>query len=216
LEVVENTNLPLIQENTPARAVETTKIEIDAAVEADIKQAIHDTLPTAVGRRNRQVFEFARALKAIPRLADADPDDLKAAVRNWHQVALLRQVIGTEPFEETWIDFLKSWPKVKFPRGEEPMTAILEKAKANPLPPAASRYDHAGLRLLVALCHELQRVSGQGEFFLSCRTAGKLLGVNHVTAARYLFLLAHDGIVEAVEKSDRARRRATRYRYRAD
>jgi DNA-binding transcriptional regulator YhcF (GntR family) len=54
------------------------------------------------------------------------------------------------------------------------------------------------------------RVSWQGEFFLSCRTAGKLLGVNHVTAARYLFLLAHDGIVEAVEKSDRTRRRATR------
>jgi hypothetical protein len=42
------------------------------------------------------------------------------------------------------------------------------------------------------------------------------LGVNHVTAARYLFLLTHDGIVEGVEKSDRARRRATRYRYMAD
>jgi DNA-binding transcriptional regulator YhcF (GntR family) len=59
-------------------------------------------------------------------------------------------------------------------------------------------------------------VSGQGEFILSCRTADKLLGVNHITAARYLFLLAHDGIVEAVEKSDQTRRRATRYRYRAD
>jgi hypothetical protein len=42
------------------------------------------------------------------------------------------------------------------------------------------------------------------------------LSVDHTTAARYLFLLAHDGIVEPVEKADRARRRATRYRYRTD
>jgi hypothetical protein len=215
-DVVENANTLSFSENTPACAVEVAETKIGAAVEADVKQAILDTLPAAAGRRNRQVFEFARALKAIPRLADAAPDDLKTVVRNWHQVALLKQVIGTEPFEETWIDFLKSWPKVKFPRGQEPMTAILEKAKTNPLPPAAGRYDHDGLRLLVAVCRELQHVSGEQEFFLSCRTAGKLLGVDHSTAARYLFLLAHDGIVEAVEKSDRARRRATRYRYRAD
>jgi hypothetical protein len=49
---------------------------------------------------------------------------------------------------------------------------------------------HDGLRLLIAVCRELQRVSGEREFLLSCRTAGNLLGVNHVTAARYLFLLA--------------------------
>jgi Fic family protein len=61
-----------------------------------------------------------------------------------------------------------------------------------------------------------RRLSGEQEFFLSCRTAGKLLGVDHSTAACYLFLLAHDGILEPVEKADRARRRATRYRYRAD
>jgi hypothetical protein len=155
-------------------------------------------------------------LKAIPRLADAEPDDLKTALWQWHQLALLKQVIGTEPFEETWIDFLKSWPKIKFPRGQEPMTAILEKAKTAPLPHAAMRYDLDALRLLVAVCRELQHVSGEGEFFLSCRTAGKLLGVDHSTAARYLFLLAHDGIVEAVEKGDRTRCRATCYRYRAD
>jgi hypothetical protein len=66
-------------------------------------------------------------------------------------------------------------------------TTSSKRRKQIPLRPAAHRYDYNGLRLLVAVCRELQRVSGQGEFFLSCRTAGKLLGVNHVTAARYLF-----------------------------
>ena len=38
-------------------------------------------------------------------------------------------MIGTEPFEETWIDFLLAWPKVKFPKGEEPITKVFERAK---------------------------------------------------------------------------------------
>jgi hypothetical protein len=214
--VEENSTPPIPPKENTTPVVEVAETKIGAAVEADIKKAILETLPAAVGRRNRQVFEYARALKAIPRLADAEADDLKTFLRQWHQLALLKNVIGTEPFEETWIDFLQAWPKVKFPRGQEPMTAILEKAKTNPFPPAVDRYQPDGLRLLVAVCRELQRVSGEGEFFLSCRTAGKLLGVNYVTAARYLYLLAHDGIVEAVEKGDRARRRATRYRYRAE
>jgi hypothetical protein len=33
---------------------------------------------------------------------------------------------------------------------------------------------------------------------------------------RWLFLLAHDGVVEEVEKGDRANRRASRYRYRGE
>jgi len=48
------------------------------------------------------------------------------------------------------------------------------------------------------------------------RTAGKLLEVDHVTAWRWLFLLTHDGVVEEVEKGDRTKRRASRYRYCGD
>ena len=66
----------------------------------------------------------------------------------------------------------------------------------------------------MALCRELQQVSGDKPFFLACRSAGKLLGVDHTMAWRWLFLLAHAGIVEEVEKGNHARRRASRYRYR--
>ena len=68
--------------------------------------------------------------------------------------------------------------------------------------------------LLVAVCRELQRASGDKPFFLACRTTGRLLGVDHTTAWRWLFLLTHKGIIEEVEKGDRAKRRASRYRYR--
>ena len=84
------------------------------------------------------------------------------------------------------------------------------------MPQAAMRYEQDGLRLLVALCRELQRVSGDKPSFLACRTAGGLLGVKHVTAWRWLFALAQDKILSEVEKGDRARRRASRFRYLGD
>ena len=128
------------------------------------------------------MFELARALKGIPALADAPAENLGPYVRRWHTLGVEKGVIGTEPFEETRIDFLIAWPKVKFPKGAEPMTKVFELAKRAPTPQAALRYEQDGLRLLVALCRELQRASGDKPFFLACRTAGGLLGVKHVTA----------------------------------
>jgi len=190
----------------------TTTTSFDAVVAT----AILESLPSSVGKRNRQVFELARALKAIPTLADAPVDTLEPYVRRWHTLGVQKGVIGTEPFEETWIDFIISWPKVKFPKGAEPMAKLFELAKGSPMPQAALRYEQDGLQLLVTLCRELQKVSGAKPFFLGCRTAGSLLGVKHVTAWRWLILLANDKIVEEVEKGDRAQRRATRFRYLGD
>ena len=96
------------------------------------------------------------------------------------------------------------------------MTKVFELAKQAATPQSALRYEQDGLRLLVALCRELQRTSGDKTFFLACRTAGDLLGVAHVTAWRWLILLTHDKIVAEVEKGDRAHRRASRYRYQGD
>ena len=62
---------------------------------------IVESLPAAMGQRNRQVFELARALKAIPALADAPADSLQPYVRRWHTMGVAKQVIKTEPFEET-------------------------------------------------------------------------------------------------------------------
>ena len=61
------------------------------------------------------VFELARALKAIPALADAEARDSRDPVRRWHERAL--PIIGTKPFDETWADFVTAWPRVKHPKG---------------------------------------------------------------------------------------------------
>ena len=93
------------------------------------------------------------------------------------------------------------------------MNLIFQEAKQTPVPRAALRYKQDKLRLLVALCRKLQQAAGDDPFFLACRTAGRLLNVDHATAWRWLVLLQHDRVIEEVEKGDRAKRRASRYRY---
>ena len=72
-------------------------------------------------------------------------------------------------------------------------------------------YDCPKTHRLIKLCRELQRASGDGPFFLSCRTAGELLGLDHNTAWRRLGMLVSDDLIQTVEPGTKTK--ATRYRY---
>jgi Bifunctional DNA primase/polymerase, N-terminal len=189
------------------RSIQYDQRSLDDAID----QAIAETLPTGIGRRNDCVFKLARWLKAIPAVADADPRRLKPIVQRWHSKAL--PYISTKPFTETWIDFLHSWANVKFPKGTEPMAQIFEKALEAELPRVAEQFDDERLQLLVSLCRELQRASGDGPFYLSARTAGRHLKVDHMTAWRWLFLLQAEHILKAITVGDAKTQKATRFRY---
>ena len=173
--------------------------------------AIARTIPIAGGQRHRAIFELARELKAIPGIADANPKDLKPIVRRWHQTAL--ENIHTKPFEATWLDFREGWERVKFPKGKEPIRMLFTQAMQGPIPDEAAEYEQPELRQLVALCRELQRVSGKEPFYLACRTAGELLQIDHATAWRWLKLLQYDELLRLEEAGSRQTRQASRYRY---
>jgi len=171
--------------------------------------AIQSTLPEQFGQRHRCLFEFARRLKAIQDLADADIQSLKPCVREWHIAAL--PCIGTKPFEETWLDFAEGWGKVKYAAGKEPVMKIYKQSLAKPLPAEAERYEQPELQRLVGLCRELQSVSGTEPFFLTGRAAAKLIGVSHPQAARWLRLLVLDEVIK-LERLGK-RHHASEYRY---
>ena len=90
---------------------------------------------------------------------------------------------------------------------------VMLAAETRESPAEAARYEQPELKKLVAICRELQRISGTSPFFLSCRTAGQLLGVNHSTANRWLYLLAKGGVIVETSKGERSTRRASQYRY---
>ena len=175
-----------------------------------VSQAIELTLPDRVGQRNRKLFDFARALKSVPSLANAPVRDLKSAVRKWHEAAL--SVIGTKSFDETWAEFSYSWPRVRIPLGEETLARALKSADEATLPHAlAESYDSPSTHRLLKLCRELQRLTGDQPFFLSCRSAGKLLSIDHDGASKLLGMLVSDGVLLQAKKG--TMRTATRYRY---
>jgi hypothetical protein len=172
------------------------------------KDVIRATLPTHVGTRHRQVFEFARHLKAT-KLADADLEKLRPWVEEWHRLALPH--IRTQDFTETWVDFCDGWGRVKFPAGLEPIAFIYRQAVEQEPPAAALRYPQAELRNLVSLCRQLQIVAGDGPFYLAGRTAARLIGVEHPQGARWLKLLVFDKVLALVHRG--TRNRASEYRY---
>jgi hypothetical protein len=174
------------------------------------EQAILRTLPTREGERHWKVFELARELKALPHLSDADPASLEPVVRHWHSQAL--PVIRTKPFEETLTDFLLGWDKVKFIAGQGPLDVAFARSQER-MPEVARRYEDPGVRNLVSLCAELQRMAGDRPFFLACRSAGRLLGVSHVTAWRWLALLQCQKVLRLAAKGGREIRKANEYHF---
>jgi hypothetical protein len=177
--------------------------------EQAIRKAIACTLPQKEGQRHRAVFEFARALKAIPKVAELPARDLKPVVRRWHKAAMPK--IATQAFDETWGDFVASWRNVRFALGESPLDQVFQAIQTRQPPPECSEYDTPKVRLLVALCAELQHIEGDADFYLDCRSAAKLLEVDPVTVWRWLKMISEDGFL--LEKITGKPGMATRWRW---
>ena len=93
------------------------------------------------------------------------------------------------------------------------MTQLLERADAAESMPEAVElgYEDPATHRLMKLCRELQRASGKSPFFLSCRTAGGLLGISHNVVAQRLQVFLVDKVLDIAEPHTEFR--ATRYRY---
>lgn len=183
-------------------------------IREDIDRAIVATLPTGPGRRNKAVFELCRHLKSIPALSAAEPLDLRDIVMQWHHRAL--PTITTTSPEETLADFLRAWPKVKFPAGSGLLKQRFDQARADPFPHCATRFPTYEMKVLVALCRKLSEHWLPSPFPLSCRVAGELLEVSHTTASMWLSLLVAEGVLELHKVGTKSTGRASEYFYRGD
>jgi hypothetical protein len=168
------------------------------------------------------VFELCRYLKVIPYLANAETARLRSIVREWHTRAL--PFIRTKGFVDTWADFLSGWDRVNSPAGQGPIDEAFRRAEKwrewkkeeQPLKAVQLYADEPRLILLAALCKVLQlaaRRDGSEDFFLDCRTAGRLLRIPHKRAWQWLTVLCADGILEVREIGSLATHRASQYRY---
>jgi len=210
------------------KALESSCVQkpVSSCVPSEVWRLALESVGRVPGCWRTQVFALVRAIKALHPTCLSDPRILEPAVREWYSRSVARRAISDHPFDEVWTDFTLAWSKVKYPKGAL-MNAIVQRAKAGPLPKCAERYDWPELQRLAALCRELQREAGHKPFFLSCRTAAELLSesepgmeepqrVSRMAAWTMLFRLQDDGILEKVESAHAKGRRATEYRYRGD
>ncbi len=195
------TILPLFAPSSPS-----------SLLQEQIVRAIVASLPLVIGQRNHRIFHLAREFKAIEPLNNANIGDLRPYVKEWHKRAL--SVIGTKPFEETWADFVIAWGNVRFPIGQGAIeTAFARAHTAAPPQRVVELYEDNTIILLAKICRELQLMAGDRDFFLDCRTAGRLIGVHHSTAWRYFVALVADRVLLPGEKGSALTRKASRFRF---
>jgi len=202
---------PTLQRPTESTEItETTEIteKMSSVVSVvSVSRLIQQTQPLKAGQRTRCIFKLARALKFMPGAA-ADPAVFRNDIRQWHRLAL--PIIGTKDFDTSWSDFLRAWERARTPPGAVVIQAMKHADLADD-PPCAQNYDHPQTIRLIKLCRELQRIAGDDPFFLSCRDAGRMIGMDHATAADRLNMLIADKVLLLVQRQ--TERRARRYHF---
>ncbi len=183
---------------------------LTCACSVSLEGAISKTLPRFPGERNRRLLSFCRVLKSIPSVAEADAMTLKPHVSEWFRRGQ-PFMSGEHDEDENFGEFCYAWARVRFAVGNGPFATALKRLETTPLPAIAERFSSISTKRLIHLCRELQRVSGDASFHLSCRIAGEVIGLEHMAAWRRLGMLVSCGIIELVQRGTKAR--ASRYRY---
>jgi hypothetical protein len=173
---------------------------------AQVEEWLTDTLPTpdSVYLRNR--LDLASKLKALT----DDLEKMRPVVEVWHQLA---EPIINQDFFAFWNAFAKDWKRLKYVDGQRPIDQAFRKALKRKLPARVQKLykDDPIMHRLALLCAQLQEEAGEEPFYLTCRNAGRLLGIRHEPANDRLRLLMTHKVLKLVEKGRPGR--ASRYRY---
>jgi hypothetical protein len=154
-------------------------------------------------------MKLARGLKFNCGLQDADRAVLLAIVRQWHQLAL--PIIGTKPFEVTWMDFLHAYEQARYPLEMDILDAAALRVDPNDLPEVASNYEGQTVRQLIGLCWSLASAHPKQHFFLSCHVAAARMNTSAMTIWKIMRMLCADGVIQCTAVGNE--HRASRYRW---
>lgn len=119
-------------------------------------------------------------------------------------------LMGGEPLSDCAAELLSDKPLPEF------LTEVWSAANQKTVPAIASQYYLPAMRQLVMLCAELQVAAGTGTFFLSCRHAAEITGVNYRRSSRCLAKLEKDGVLLRISTGTVGRSpnaKANEYRY---
>lgn len=183
----------------------------------DPKLVANDFISFKCKTNHTNLFKIARRIRGeeVKHGRRADMGELIAIFECWYSKST--PALNPELTREEYLgEFLDSYERVTHPEMDDLLETAMERVHAQPLPPEAegSHFETPEFKQLVALCYHLSELSVNGVFFLSCRTAQRLLDLNsHMKAARWLSLLVKLGILKISEPGRAGKQRATRYTY---
>jgi len=161
---------------------------------------------------NANFLSLATSLKGLPGLADKMGEDFEPLIRAWYTASLPH--MREKDWQAVWERWLYLWLWAK--PGYNIVVNAYTESLQDPFPECALDYPSQVMRRLIGLCRTLSQrhADARGVWFLSCRSAAEVLGVEHTTAAKLLKMLVKDGVLELAEPG--TTRKAARYRYLGD
>jgi Bifunctional DNA primase/polymerase, N-terminal len=178
-----------------------------------IEDALRVSMPNKKGENNSCLFKLARAIKTLE-LKKGEKfglAQLESVFDEWcvRSQKFLRDGQGRE---EYYLEFMNACQRAKYPLGAVRVAEAWERAKSQPLPSEAMKFENPKIRLLIAFLKEMQVMAGTEPFFITLRDCAALLQQDsHTTVDKWIGALTQLGYVKVAQRGNE--RKATRYLY---
>jgi hypothetical protein len=167
------------------------------------------------------LFEFTWLAKGHPQMKDLTAPQALRRVEDWlmrdregsRDQAWLDKfsVVGVGDAEDARAEFIDVWGKIKFPPGCSPLATALERAKQCGLEPVDCPTD--GYADFISVAGHLQALRGPNPILLPCHKLAELLGLSHMTIARYREWAVKDGHLRITRAHKFGSHEATEFRF---
>jgi hypothetical protein len=156
-------------------------LQIQAFCSVDL---ITQVAPTAYRQNNTSLFKLARLVKSYENAIGrpASELELESVFDRWCPMA---RRFWRHSRDDYYAEFLEVYGYARMGLDENPIEVAVSRAKAAPLPQVRGFTDER-IRLLVAICREIQQITGANPFFLPTRKLGEILGAHYTQVARWL------------------------------
>src|SRR5262249_32839492 len=195
-------------------AVDVAAADSSSSIEAFVSgDLISQVAPTDFRQNNDSLFKLARLVRDYESAKGrpATKPELQFVFDRW---CLVAQRFWRHPRDDYWAEFLEACYYARLGLNQDPIELALNRARTMPLPEVAGFTDER-IRLLAAICREMQRLVGNSSFFLPTRKLGQLLGAHWSSVARWLVNLEVLGAIRLApgEVQKRGGNRCPRYHY---
>jgi hypothetical protein len=174
---------------------------------------ISEIAPKSYHQSNASLFKLARLVKGYEHSIGrtATRRELEFVFDQWCPIAAKFWRRGCS-CDDYYAEFLELYSYAR--TGLNPIEVAVSRAKAAPLPEVQGFGDER-IRLLAAICREMQDITGADPFFLPTRKLGEVLGAHHTSVAHWLRALEFLGIIHLAPGEVRRRggSRSPRYHY---